>query len=151
MLALAMKTDFAPQRRISGMSGLRQVSPKQEASLTFNMLENRRQAESLFIADHARKDRNGEWAAYFVETMVEYLLWQNRPGGRLSEDDLSWLIAQVADSPSPSTPALLFALVREMNNPPERLMALALKHAANRLRAGQHFVSTYPIFSTPHP
>jgi hypothetical protein len=151
MLALALKMDHVPQYRVRGMSGLRPLSPDRQPCLTFHMLENRRQAESLFVADHARKDHNGEWTAYFVETMVEYLLWQNRPGGTLCEEDLSWLIGQVADAPSPSTPALLFALVREMNNPPERLMALALKHAANRFRDGRHFVSTHPIFGTPHP
>jgi hypothetical protein len=151
MLALAIKADYAPQLRVSGMSALRPLPPERQPCLTFHMLENRRQAEALFVADHARKDQNGEWTAYFVETMVEYLLWQHRPSGVLSEDDLSWLIGQVADAPSPSTPALLFALVREMNTPPERLMALALKHAASRFRAVPNFVSTHPIFGTPHP
>jgi len=96
------------------------------------VIPDRAEAETLFTLDHSRGVRDPEWKAFFVESLVEFLVWQSHPYGRLSESDLNWLMGLVADSPSPSTPALLFALVRELNDVPERLVALALMHSDNR-------------------
>ena len=98
----------------------------------FVVIPDRAEAETLFTLDHSRGVRDPEWKAFFVESLVEFLVWQSHPYGRLSESDLNWLMRLVADSPSPSTPALLFALVRKLNDVPERLVALALMHSDNR-------------------
>ncbi len=102
-------------------------------SRAFVVVQNREEAEYLLMLDHANGAENNEWTAFFVESLVEFLVWQNAPCGKLSESDLDWFVGMVADAPSPSIAALLFALVRELNEAPERLIALALKHSRNRL------------------
>lgn len=101
----------------------------------FLILESRDQAEALIREDHHKGHADTEWTAYFVEAMVEFLVWQNAPAGRIGAEDLAWLVERMAGEASPSMPALLFALVRELNEVPEALTALALKHSRNRLRA----------------
>ena len=99
----------------------------------FSTLSTREEAEYLFVLDHSRGAADTEWTAFFVESMVEFLIWQREPWGLIREDDLDWLLGLTADAPSPSLAALLFALVRELNASPERLTALALKHAKGRV------------------
>ncbi len=99
----------------------------------FVVVQNRAEAEYLLTLDHANGVDDNEWTAFFVESMVEFLVWQNQPCGRISETDLDWFFGIAADAPSPSVPALLFALVRELNEVPERLVAMAMKHSRNRL------------------
>lgn len=99
----------------------------------FSTLASREEAEYLFVLDHSRGGADLEWTAFFVESLVGFLVWQREPWGLVREDDLDWLMGLCADAPSPSVPALLFALVRELNASPERLTALALKCAGNRL------------------
>ena len=70
----------------------------------FVVIPDRAEAETLFTLDHSRGVRDPEWKAFFVESLVEFLVWQSHPYGRLSESDLNWLMGLVADSPSPSTP-----------------------------------------------
>ncbi|MCZ8374630.1 MAG: hypothetical protein O9342_04575 [Beijerinckiaceae bacterium] len=101
----------------------------------FLILESREQAEALIREDMLKGHADTEWTAYFVEAMVEFLVWQNAPAGRIGKDDLVWLVDHLSGEASPSMPALLFALVRELNDVPEALTALALKHSRNRLRA----------------
>ncbi|MCZ8183163.1 MAG: hypothetical protein O9322_09350 [Beijerinckiaceae bacterium] len=100
----------------------------------FLILENRSQAEDMIREDMLKGQDDPVWTAYFVEAMVEYLVWQNAPAGRIGAEDLAWLVDHLAGEPSPSMPALLFALVRELTDVPEALTALALKHSRNRLR-----------------
>lgn len=98
----------------------------------FAILASREEAEAMFIEDRLREGADPEWTAYFVECLVEFLVWQNAPAGRLSHSDLDWLVGLIGDAPSPSVPALLFALVRELNEAPERLVALAMRFSRNR-------------------
>lgn len=100
----------------------------------FLILESRAEAEALIREDDLKGHADTEWTAYFVEAMVEFLVWQQAPAGRIGAEDLAWLVEHLASEPSPSMPALLFALVRELNDVPEALTALALKHSRNRLR-----------------
>jgi hypothetical protein len=101
----------------------------------FVSASSREEAEGLLALDRSMGSENPEWTAFFVETMVGFLVWQAEPWGVIAETDLDWLIGMVADAATPSTPALLFALVREVNDAPERLMSLAMKHGKGRLAA----------------
>jgi hypothetical protein len=95
-------------------------------------VSSRAEAEYLLMLDHSGARTGPEWRAFMIEALVGFLIWQSQPFGELSESDLDWFIGVVADAPSPTLPALLFALARELNDAPERLIALALKHAAGR-------------------
>ena len=99
----------------------------------FSSIATRAEAEYLLILDHSKPDAGGEWTAFFVESMTGFLVWQHQPWGMVSESDIDWLLGLVSDAPSPSVPALLFAIVREMNDAPERLVALAMKYGKGRL------------------
>lgn len=101
----------------------------------FIVIQNREEAEYLLMLDRSNASGDSEWTAFLVESLVEFLIWQNHPCGKLTEADLDWFVGLVGDAPSPSVPALLFTLVRELNEAPERLMALALRHSTNRLAA----------------
>lgn len=98
----------------------------------FAPVSTREEVEYLMMLDHSGVKHGTEWRAFLVEAVVGFLVWQNRPFGEMAENDLDWLLGLVADAPSPSLPALLFALARELNDVPERLMALALRHGHNR-------------------
>lgn len=102
---------------------------------SFVVVQSREEAEYLMVLDHSNGVDDSAWTAFFVESLVEFLVWQNHPCGKVSESDLDWFIGMVADAASPSVPALLFALVRELNDVPERLMALAMQFSKNRLKA----------------
>lgn len=103
----------------------------------FQVIASREQARAMIDQDHLGGPDEAEWTAFFVEAMVEFLVWSHAPAGRITPDDLDWLEANIMLGVSPSMPALLFALVRELNEVPERLTALALKHSGNR-RAALH-------------
>ena len=102
---------------------------------SFVVVQSREEAEYLMVLDHSNGKNDSAWTALFVESLVEFLVWQNHPCGKVSESDLDWFVGMVADTASPSIPALLFALVRELNEVPERLMALAMQFSKNRLQA----------------
>lgn len=136
MAALARMPVYPALEQAGLLDKLAPIAERLDAR-SFVVIQNREEAEYMMLVDHSRGQDDGEWTAFFVESLVEFLVWQNQPCGKLSESDLDWFLGMVADAPSPSVPALLFALVRELNDVPERLVALALKHAKNRL-AGKH-------------
>lgn len=131
MAALAQATTV-PALEQAGI--IRALPPLAERLDTraFAILASREEAEAMFIEDRLREGADPEWTAYFVECLVEFLIWQNAPAGRLSQSELDWLVGLIGDAPSPSVPALLFALVRELNEAPERLVALAMRFSRNR-------------------
>lgn len=99
----------------------------------FVSVASRADAERLLLVDRETGRDNAEWRAFFVEALVGFLVWQHEPWGTIAETDLDWLLGLVSDAPTPSTPALLFALVREVNEAPERLISLAMKLPKNRI------------------
>lgn len=109
------------------------VSHVENSTIEPFSVQSRGEAEYLLALDHSNGHSNPEWTAFLVESLVGYLVWQNLPWGQVTEDDADWLIGLVADAPSPSVPALVFALVREVNEAPERLIALALRFGENRM------------------
>lgn len=128
-------------RKSAGLPHMAQGAPSNVVSLderrldhrAYSTLSTREEAEYFFVLDHSRGGKDAEWTAFFVEAMVEFLIWQREPWGVIREDDLDWLMGLCADAPSPSVPALLFAIVRELNASPERLTALAMKHGRGRI------------------
>lgn len=132
MAALAQATTF-PALEQAGV--IRALPPLAERFDTraFAILTSREEAEAMFVEDRCRAEIDPVWTAYFVEALVEFLVWQNAPAGRLAQSDLDWLAGLAGDTPSPSVPALLFALVRELNDVPEQLMALAMRFSRRRL------------------
>lgn len=134
-MAAMLRMPVYPALDNSGLFDSRTSIDEQFDPRAFLILESREQADAMIRDDHMRGDADPEWTAYFVEAMVEYLVWQRAPAGRISTEDLAWLVGHMASMPSPSMGPLLFALVRELSVVPEQLTGLALKHSRNRLRA----------------
>jgi hypothetical protein len=132
MVALASVTSAPALEKAGFFTTLAPIAERLDAR-AFVIVQSREEAEFLLMRDHSEAVADSGWTAMFVEGMVEFLIWQNQPSGRIAQDDLDWFVGLVGDAPSPSIPALLFALVRELNEVPEQLMALALRFAKNRL------------------
>lgn len=98
----------------------------------FGVLASHEEAQGMIRKDRLAAANDPEWTAFFVESMVEFLVWSRSPAGKIAPEDVEWLAAEIAQGTLPSMPALLFALVRELNEVPERLTALAMRHARNR-------------------
>ncbi|WP_284177131.1 hypothetical protein [Rhabdaerophilum sp. SD176] len=133
-MSALLRMPVSPVIETVGLPGCPASLAEQLDARAFLILESRAQAEDMIREDMLQGHADTEWTAYFVEAMVEYLVWQKAPAGRIGAEDLAWLVDHLAGEPSPSMPALLFALVRELNDVPEALTALALKHSRNRLR-----------------
>ena len=99
----------------------------------FHPMLNRREIANLFAIDAAKTEPDSIWEAYFVESIVEFIVHGRRPTGVISQDDADWLIAQFGDDPSPSVPALLRGLVAEAENIPTVLIGYALACGAMRV------------------
>jgi hypothetical protein len=130
-------TPLSPALEQAGLTGALPPIADRLDPRAFIVIGSRAEAEYLFSLDPVRAQETPEWTAYFVESLVEFLVWQSPPCGRISPDDLDWLAGLIAAAPSPSVPALLFALVKELNEVPELLIALAMRHAHQRFK-GAH-------------
>jgi hypothetical protein len=94
--------------------------------VAFRPLMTRREAELLLETDAAMSGENPAWTAYFVENLVEFLVFGERPTGRISNTDAYWLAACLDPQEMGSAKALLSALVRQAEALPACLMEMAL-------------------------
>lgn len=101
----------------------------------FKPLMTRREAEILFEIDGAQTGQSVAWKNFFVESLVEYLVFGTRPTGHISEADARWLVSLVGEDWSPSVPALMRALVLQAEDLPQSLIAFAMKCGAMRTSA----------------
>lgn len=125
-------------------------SKPHKGGIKFDIIHSREEAEGLIHKDHAQTVQNHEWTCCFVESMVQYLLWQKTPSGKISDMDMAWLLGRVLDQPSPSMPALLLALLREMNAPPMHLISLAMRVlGVDKKQIIPQFSATHPILTQP--
>jgi hypothetical protein len=79
---------------------------------------SREEADALFDLERAARPEAEEWGEFFVETIVDYLLWQQRPSGVLNEAQAEWLIAQVDRTRTLAAFAVLVAVLEEAHRTP---------------------------------
>lgn len=101
-------------------------------AVTFKPVMTRREAEILFEIDAAQSGANAAWTAYFVESLVEFVVYGSRPTGRVNDTDARWLVSCVGEEASASVPALLRAIILQAEDVPEGLIRLALRCGAMR-------------------
>ena len=82
-------------------------------------------AEALFALDRSGVARCNSWTVFFVEAITDYLVWQNRPTGIISEEQAEWLIDQTDKSKSVSALAGLVNILAEADRVPHWLPAAA--------------------------
>ena len=100
-------------------------------------LLNQEDAEALFSVNAALRVTNAEFSRFFVETLTDFIVYQQRPTGRISAEKSAWLIERMGGADGlVATQAeleLLVAVVEEAHEVPADLAAFALaqvKHAA---------------------
>jgi hypothetical protein len=92
----------------------------------------REEAEFLFLIDRTGFVGGPEWFPLAVKAVRDFLVWENRPTGHVSEADVDWLIGLVGDRPTAFGRAIVFAVVREAEKVPPRLSELAMRAAVGR-------------------
>ena len=99
------------------------------------------EAGDLVRLERHVRDMSPLWLAFFVEQMAGYFIWERRPTGQITDQEIDWLAFRLgldSTGPTPSTRALLTVLTEEAANPPpslrRRLDALS---GARALRARQ--------------
>ncbi len=91
-------------------------------------LTSRDDAERLLELDHGSAAQVPGWSAFFVEALKDFIVWQSRPTGRVTESDLDWLLGTLGDQPTPNGQALVFQILREAHEVPARLAEVAMRH-----------------------
>jgi hypothetical protein len=93
-------------------------------------LADHTEAEVLLALDHGPVAQMPGWSAFFIEALTDFVLWQSRPTGRVTESDLDWLLGCLGDWPSANAAALLGAIARDAHEPPARLQIVMQRRAA---------------------
>lgn len=89
-------------------------------------------AGALLAIDRLARDKHPDWSPLLIETLVDILVWDQRPTGVISAAAADWLLSRVtldsAGLASGAHRALLIALVREAHECDPRLAAAAFGH-----------------------
>ena len=90
---------------------------------------SRDEADALFEIERTRPECL-EWSEFFVDTILDYLLWQQRPSGVLNEPKAEWLMGQVDRTKTLASFALLVAVLEEAHRTPGWYLAAVRGRAA---------------------
>jgi hypothetical protein len=90
----------------------------------------RDEADALFDIERVVCPASQEWGEFFVGTIVDYLLWQERPSGVLNEAKAEWLVGQVDRTKSLAAFAILVAALEEAHRVPPWFEAAVRGRAA---------------------
>lgn len=75
-------------------------------------------AEALFAVERRGLSTCPEWRDFFIETIVDHLVWQCRPSGVLNEEQANWLIAEADQTRTLSAFAILVTILDEAERTP---------------------------------
>jgi hypothetical protein len=95
-------------------------------------LESRDEVEVLFTMDRYGFVSGDTWLPFAVKCVSDYLIWEARPTGHVTEQDADWIIGLVGDQPTSFGRAVLFSLVREAETVPPRISELVMRAAVGR-------------------
>jgi hypothetical protein len=79
---------------------------------------SREAADELFAVERAGLANAPEWTDFFVEKVVEHVVWQARPTGVISEEQARWLIARADECASANALAALAGALAEAQSAP---------------------------------
>lgn len=79
---------------------------------------SRDEADALFALDMSKCQRCPEWTAFFVESILDHVVWQARPTGVVNESQGEWLIAMADRCNSPSALGALANVAAEAHRLP---------------------------------
>lgn len=78
----------------------------------------REDAEALFAVERRGLSTCSEWRDFFIETIVDHLLWQCRPSGVLNEAQANWLIGEADQTRTLAAFAILVTVLDEAERTP---------------------------------
>ena len=91
----------------------------------------REAADELFAVERAGLANAPEWTEFFVEKVVEHVVWQARPTGVINSEQAEWLIARAEECASVNALAALVAALGEAQSAPAWFVA-AVRALAKR-------------------
>jgi hypothetical protein len=91
---------------------------------------SREAADELFAVERAALANAPQWTEFFVEMIVEHVVWQAAEPGVVAEADAKWLAGRVEECGSASALAALAAALGEARRAPAWLVATARAGAA---------------------
>jgi hypothetical protein len=97
------------------------------------------EAEAIFVLNDHLAERTPDWADFFVEAVVQYLLSNGSPRGFVSEDQADWLISRLDRDGRVDSMAeleLLAVLFDKAEAVPDRLKAYALAQIEQAVLTG---------------
>lgn len=95
-------------------------------------IASRAEVEFLFLMDRLGQVCGDDWFPVAVKAVRDFLVWESRPTGHVTEADVDWLVGLVGDRPTAFGRAVVFAVVREAESAPARLTELAMRAAVGR-------------------
>lgn len=88
-------------------------------------------AEALFAIERRDISACAEWRDFFIEAIVDHLLWQCRPSGVLNEEQANWLLGQADRTRTLSAFAILVTVLDDAERTP-RWFAPAVRGRAQK-------------------
>ena len=76
------------------------------------------EADALFSIERAVRPDCPEWRDFFIDVIVDFLLWQQRPSGILNEAQAEWLMGQADRTRTLTDFATLVAALEEAHRTP---------------------------------
>ena len=76
-------------------------------------------ADELFEVARARMNNAPEWTGLFVELITDYVVWQARPTGVVSDAQAEWLIQRADDCQTVEALAALVNVLAEAHRAPQ--------------------------------
>jgi hypothetical protein len=93
---------------------------------------SREEVEFLFQMDRSGHVGGAEWFELAVRSVADFVVWDLRPTGHVTEADADWLLGLVGDQPTAFGRAVLFAVVRHAEDAPRRLSEMVIRAGVSR-------------------
>lgn len=90
----------------------------------------RETADELFAVARARMNNAPEWIELFVELITDYVVWQARPTGVVSEEQAEWLLKRADECRSVEALAALVNVLAEAHRAPKWFVVAVRARAA---------------------
>jgi hypothetical protein len=90
----------------------------------------RETAEELFAVARAGMSNAPEWTELFVELITDYVVWQSRPTGIVTDAEAEWLIARADACKSIEALAAMVNVLAEAHRAPQWFVTAVRARAA---------------------
>jgi hypothetical protein len=89
-------------------------------------------AEWLLEVDIIRRERDEVWRDFVSSSVVEFVVWQCRPTGRVDQTTAEWLLRALANAQPDSKRSILFGVIREADSAPPVLAETLMRDGMAR-------------------